>query len=145
MIGTTNARCVAPASQPGPQMWLSSPERSAKPRPRPAIFDREFSRVKEEIDTQSERLRAIGIRRRGLEQRSDELRARQYAEASAMRFVGSLEEALKQYDALAVDSDLVQEIAELEERVSGLHAWLNARKVDESIDRAKAYVSGAAA
>lgn len=111
----------------------------------PAVFDREFSRVKEEIDSQSERLRAIGIRRRGLEQRSDELRARHYAEASAMRFVGSLEEALKQYDALAVDSDLVQEIAELEERVSGLHAWLNARKVDESIDRAKAYVSGAAA
>ncbi len=83
----------------------------------PAAFDREYERVRSDIRTLSERLRGIQIRRGALERRSEEARQRQYGSLKASRFIGNLEESLQTYARIGKDSELDDEVRELQDRV----------------------------
>ncbi len=86
----------------------------------PAAFDREYERVRSDIGTLSEKLRSIQIRRKALERRSGEARQLQYESLKASRFIGNLEESLQTYARLGKDSELDDEVRELQERVKAL-------------------------
>jgi hypothetical protein len=64
----------------------------------------------------AEKLSAIQIRKRALEQTSVEVRERQFKANSASRFVGSLENALQIYERLGQDSKLVEDVTQLRDR-----------------------------
>jgi len=102
----------------------------------PAAFDREYQRVREDLDLETERLNAVRIRRRALETTSEEARERQYQLVEAARFAGGLEEAITRYDNLRTDSDLVTEVAALRSRLGAIDARL--RELDVRAETARA-------
>ena len=102
----------------------------------PAAFDRELQRVTEEVGQATERLRSVQIRKRALAGRSDEARQRQFAAQRAERFVGNLESALDLHRRLGNDSELVDEVVRLKERVRQLEAELREQDVEARKRRA---------
>ena len=102
----------------------------------PAAFDRELQRVTEEVGQATERLRSVQIRKRALAGRSDEARQRQFAAQRAERFVGNLESALDLHRRLGSDSELVDEVVRLKERVRQLEAELREQDVEARKRRA---------
>ena len=102
----------------------------------PAAFDRELQRVTEEVGQATERLRSVQIRKRALAGRSDEARQRQFAAQRAERFVGNLESALDLHRRLGSDSELVDEVVCLKERVRQLEAELREQDVEARKRRA---------
>lgn len=96
----------------------------------PAAFDRELQRVTTEVGLATERLRSVQIRKRALSGRSDEARQRQFAAQRAERFVGNLESALDLHRRLGSDSELIEEVGRLRERVQRLEADLREQDVE---------------
>jgi hypothetical protein len=101
----------------------------------PAAFDREYQRVRDDLDRETERLNALRYHRRALEDGSTEARDRQFEVTAAARFAGSLEEAIGRYDQLAADSELPTEIAALQERLASLDRELRLRDVRGAVAR----------
>lgn len=97
----------------------------------PAAFDKEYQRVQTSSRETAEKLSAIQIRKRALEQTSVEVRERQFKANAASRFVGSLENALQIYERLGQDSTLVGHVNQLRERVTALRREINAANVEE--------------
>ena len=102
----------------------------------PVAFDREYQRVKADLDLETERINAVRLRRRALQATSEEARARQYQLAESARFAGGLEEALARYDQLASDGELSVEAASLRERVSAIEERLRTLDVRAAVGRA---------
>lgn len=102
----------------------------------PAAFDREFERVKSEIRTLSEKLRGIQIRRENLEQRSGEAKQTQYDSLQASRFIGNLEQSLDTYARIGTDSELDNEVRELQESVNALNKEISEEEVNNRTRRA---------
>lgn len=102
----------------------------------PAAFDRELQRVTAEVGQETERLRAVQIRKRALSGRSDEARQRQFAAQRAERFVGNLEAALDLHRRLGSDSELVEEVVRLRELVQRLESELREQDVEARKRRA---------
>ena len=102
----------------------------------PAAFDREYQRVRADLDLETERINAVRLRRRTLQATSEEARSRQYQLAESARFAGGLEEALARYDQIASDGELSAEAAALRERVSAIEERLRALDVRAAVGRA---------
>jgi len=102
----------------------------------PAAFDREYERVRSDIGTLSERLRGIQIRRGALERRSEEARQRQYESLKASRFIGNLEESLQTYARIGKDSELDDEVRELQDQVKALEREISEAEVEAKTKRA---------
>ena len=102
----------------------------------PAAFDREYERVRSDIRTLSEKLRGIQIRRGALERRSEEARQRQYESLTASRFIGNLEESLQTYARIGKDSELDDEVRELQDRVKTLEREISEAEVEAKTRRA---------
>ncbi len=97
----------------------------------PASFDREYERVRGEIELLTERLRAVRLRVRSLQKTSEEAKKGQYDSLRASRFIGNVEQALQTYAQLGVDSELTNEIEELRERVRAIELILAEASVRE--------------
>ncbi|MFC2044355.1 DUF3732 domain-containing protein [Chloroflexota bacterium] len=102
----------------------------------PAAFDREFERVKSEIRTISEKLRGTQIRRENLEQRSDEAKQTQYDSLRASRFIGNFEQSLHTYTRIGTDSELENEVRELQESINSLNKDISEEEVNNRTRRA---------
>ncbi len=102
----------------------------------PVAFDREYQRVRREMDLETERLNAVRQRRRALTASSKEAQTRQYQITEAARFAGALEESLERYDRLSIDSDLASEIAKLQQEVRSIEARLRDSDVRAAMSRA---------
>lgn len=107
----------------------------------PASFDREFERVRAEITEITERLRGIRIRQTALERQSAEARQRQYSQRMAERFLGRLESDVKTLDSVGHDSDLVNEVGELQRRVRALEEEISEAQIQRRLRNALAGVS----
>jgi hypothetical protein len=104
----------------------------------PAAFDREYQRVKSDVDRTTERLNGIRLRRRALEMSSESARRRQYDVTAAARFLGHLEDALTRYDQIATDGELAAEVAVLRERLEAIAARLTTLGEAGALSRASA-------
>lgn len=102
----------------------------------PVAFDREYQRVRADIDLETDRLNAVRVRRRSLQASSEEARSRQYQLSEAARFAGALEEAIARYDQLSTDGELLAEVSALRERVARIDARLRELNVPAAIGRA---------
>jgi len=102
----------------------------------PAAFDREFERVRGAISSAAERLRGIQLRRRALEQTSQQARALQYTMAATARFVGGLEADLRTYESVRSDGDLQREVATLRGRVNQLERDISEEEIRRRVERA---------
>lgn len=123
-------------------MSLREIERSAGDfRSVPAAFDREFERVKSEIRTATERLQGIGIRIAAVENSSNEATQRQYDSHRVSRFIGQLEQSLETYARIGRDSDLDNEVRDLQDRVSVLEREISAGEIAARTQRALALVN----
>ena len=72
----------------------------------PASFDREMVRVKDELQTQAEKLRGVSLRKSEVESRSEEVKQIGFREAEASRFLGRVEKSLELQQALQDDGTL---------------------------------------
>lgn len=111
----------------------------------PASFDRELVRVRQEIHVQTERLRAIGLRKAEVESRSEEARAIGFREAEASRFIGRVEKGLEMQEALDDDGSLARELDALRTRERELAALISAGEVERRKKRALERIAGFAA
>ena len=111
-------------------------EELSRSRAVPASFDRELLRVRQDIKLHSERLQAIGIRKREVEGRSEEARSIGFQESEIARFIGRAEQGLEMQDALTDDGALAQEIAELKEREQELSSMISAGSIEDRKRRA---------
>jgi hypothetical protein len=102
----------------------------------PLAFDREFERIRSEITTITEKLKGVKHRKQILEKSSDEVRQRQYESLKVSRFVGNLEQALQTYTNVSGDSELVNEVKELKDRVRALENEISLKEIKARIDRA---------
>ncbi len=102
----------------------------------PASFDRELERVQQDLQSTVERLRGIRIRRQSLERTSDEAKQRQYDSLKVSRFIGNLEQSLQTYARIGFDSELDQEVAELQERVNNLEKEITEEEIKARTTRA---------
>lgn len=107
----------------------------------PAAFDRELQRVTADVGVAAEHLRSVQIRKRALTGRSEEARERQFAAKHAERFVGNLEAALDLHRRLGSDSELVEQVRLLRERVQVLEAELKGQDVEARKRRALSSVN----
>jgi hypothetical protein len=111
----------------------------------PASFDREYQRVRRELDLVTESLSGTQLRLRELRDLSENQRKRQYTELSASRFVGRLEANLRVLESVGQDSELQNEIDKLQKMVSELEREVDSRAIRERLTRALANVSSIAA
>jgi hypothetical protein len=107
----------------------------------PAAFDREYERVKQDLDLEVERVNAVRVRRRTLQESSSEARDRQYQLSEVTRFAGGLAESLAQYDRLADDGELSTEVALLRERLATIEWRLRELDTRSAIGRASKRLS----
>lgn len=102
----------------------------------PAAFDLEFTRIQQEAGVLADRLDAVQIRRKALNTRSSAAQQAQYQARKVERFVGALESSLGLYERVGTDSALQAEVARMKERVLQLRREVDARGVQERLDRA---------
>jgi Protein of unknown function (DUF3732) len=107
----------------------------------PATFDREYQRVRSEMNRLAESLTATQTRLRALEQLSEVEHSRQYTEISTSRFVGRLESDLATLENVGVDSDLQGEVNDLARRIRALEEEVAANRVKSRLERALAQIS----
>jgi hypothetical protein len=111
-------------------------EELTRSRAVPASFDRELLRVRQDIKLHSERLQAIGIRKREVEGRSEEARSIGFQESEIARFIGRAERGLEMQDALGDDGALALEIAGLKAREEELSSMISAGGIENRKRRA---------
>jgi len=102
----------------------------------PAAFDREYERVRAEIRNITEKLQGIRIRRQSLENSSEEAKQRQYDTLKVSRFIGNLEQSLETYFSIGRDSELSQEIQEIQDRVNELEGEISEAQIRSRTKRA---------
>jgi hypothetical protein len=107
----------------------------------PASFDRELERVQQELQSTLEKLRGIRIRRQALERTSEDAKQRQYDSLKVSRFIGNLEQSLQTYARIGFDSELDQEVADLQERVNSLEKDIAEEEIRARTTRALRAVS----
>jgi hypothetical protein len=107
----------------------------------PAAFDREFERVKAEIGNVTEKLRGVKIRIQSLERRSDEARRKQFESSRVSRFIGNLEQSLETYARLGQDSELDNEVQNLQQQVAALEREISEGQIATRVRRALGIVN----
>jgi hypothetical protein len=96
----------------------------------PVAFDREFERVRSEIRELTEELKSIQIQREALTQRSEEAKQTQYDSLKASRFIGNLEQSLHTYARIGTNSELDNEINELNKRIRSLEQEISEKEIE---------------
>jgi hypothetical protein len=114
-------------------------------KPAPDAFEKEFHSTRELIRTATDRLTAVRGRKNALASQSEEVRRALYRAMEIDRFLGRLDQSLSTYDGLSAGNDLVNEIAELRERVKALASAVAEREVKKREEAALAKVSAFAA
>lgn len=102
----------------------------------PVAFDREFERVRSELNLSCEKLQGIRIRIRELEKTSEDARKQQYDTLTVSRFIGNVEQALLTYESLGTDKELAGEVSELLAKVTALEKLISEGNVKERTRRA---------
>jgi hypothetical protein len=92
-------------------------------------FDREYEKVREELQILTESFNGIQFRRAALEKRSEKDKERQYEIARVERFIGNLEKSIEIYESLGTDSDLVSEIEDIKERITHLSERISEKDI----------------
>lgn len=107
----------------------------------PASFDREYERVRAEIQTNTEKLKGIRIRLNSLQQTSESAKRRQYDSLRVSRFIGNLEQSLQTYVRIGINSELDKEVDELRQRITDLEAEISEERYKARTTRALEAVS----
>ncbi|MGO8752731.1 MAG: DUF3732 domain-containing protein [Thermoguttaceae bacterium] len=100
-----------------------------------------MSHVNDDIRLAAEKLRGIAIRKREVEQRSEDARAAGYRQSERDRFLGRLERALEVYRAVEQHGDLASEVTELQSRAEALTRLISRAGVESRRNRALQKVS----
>jgi hypothetical protein len=111
----------------------------------PASLDREYQRVRSEMETIADALSATQLRLRELRNVSESEQKRQYTEISMSRYIGRIEADLRVLESVGQDSDLQAELDALEDRIRGLEKEVNPLAIRERTNRALNKVSALAA
>ena len=107
----------------------------------PAAFDREFERVKSDIRTTVEKLQSIKIRKDALERSSDKAKQSKYDSLKVSRFIGNLEQSIQTYVRVGKDSELENEVQELQDHVNELEKELSEGHIKDRTRRALGVVN----
>ena len=86
----------------------------------PASFDREMTRVRQEVKRLVDRLNGIILRKKEVESRSEEAEKSGLRSSEVSRFIGQIEQGLQVHAAMGEDGTLAAEVAELKEREATL-------------------------
>ena len=105
---------------------LAEVEASARQlSPIPAVFDRELVQVRERVRYLTDRLQAVRVRNRALEERSAALKETRWRAASVDRFLGRAEQALKMFATPGGDDTLRDDVDRLRRELEVLRAALS--------------------
>lgn len=102
----------------------------------PVVFDREYEQTKSIVQSKAEELAAIQARQRTLESRSKSAANYQFQAKKAERFIGGLEEAIKTFEKVGVDSDLANEINLLRSEILVIKESVDPNAIKERIKSA---------
>jgi hypothetical protein len=102
----------------------------------PASFDREMTRVREEMELAVDRLKGITLRKFGVEARSEEAREAGLRASEISRFLGRVESGLVVHESLGQDGELSTEVAALRERESELSSLISHAGVTRRLNAA---------
>ncbi len=111
----------------------------------PASLDREYQRVRSEMEEVAEKLTATQFRLRELRELSENASKRQYTELGISRFMGRMESDLRVLESVGQDSGLQEEVDLLERRIRALEEEVNPQAIRDRTNRALARFSGYAA
>ncbi len=111
----------------------------------PASLDREYQRVRSEMEGLTEKLTATQFRLRELRELSENASKRQYTELGISRFMGRMEADLRVLESVGEDSSLQDEVDLLERRIRALEEEVNPQAIRERTNRALSKFSGYAA
>ncbi|MGE5483617.1 MAG: DUF3732 domain-containing protein [Ignavibacteriales bacterium] len=89
------------------------------------MYDKETEEVRKELRILEERLNVIRHHRRSLEEESEESRRLRQTEENAYRFIGRLEQSLRNFDLSRDDQGLAREIKDLEDKALSLRKILD--------------------
>jgi hypothetical protein len=106
----------------------------------PAAFEREIKLTKEEIDRYSESLSSI---RKRLNEQSGKFQvnnSKKFTLENVSRFLGKVEMIVQTYDRIGTDSELEQEINEINSRIKELRNLVNEDEVTKKIESAISYI-----
>lgn len=117
---------------------------SARFKPAPDAFEREFQAVRTEIRHMTDHLDGVRKEKRALSDRSRETQQTAFKAAAIDRFLGRLEQALGTYENVSPGSDLVAEVAELKQRVQGLAVEVSEAQVARRVENALKRINQAA-
>ena len=107
----------------------------------PASFDREMTRVREEMELVVDKLKGINLRKAEVESRSEEAKASGFRSSEISRFLGRIEQGLEVHASLGEDSELVAEVAELREREAALSKVVSQAGTSKRLNSALSKVS----
>ena len=99
-------------------------------------FDRERLRLRNAVQAATERLSAIRQEISLLEQRSEQVRAETYRQDRIERFLGRLEQALQSFDRTDEDSELADEVAQLQVSIDELRKSYSESQVNRRTQNA---------
>lgn len=106
-----------------------------------AVFDKECADIRKRIRNLEDQLNTVRTHRKSLEIKSDEMSKKRQLLSEVYRFVGRLEQSLKNLEFVADESDLVEEIKKLEERISEIRTEINPNLVESKITYALQKIS----
>ncbi|MCA1050986.1 DUF3732 domain-containing protein [Priestia aryabhattai] len=107
----------------------------------PASFDREFEQVKLQIKNMTEKLEAIKLRRKSVEQLSENEKYRQYDSLKVSKFIGILEQSLATYESIGSDGILAGEIKDLESEIEELEYSVSEKTINYKVKKALEQIS----
>jgi hypothetical protein len=117
---------------------------SARFKPSPDAFEKEFQAVRAEIRHMTEHLEGLRKEKKVLSDRSRETQQAAFKSATIDRFLGRLEQALGTYEDVSPGSDLIAEVAELKQRVQALAAEVSEAQVARRVENALRRINQAA-
>jgi hypothetical protein len=122
---------------------LANVEASARQlEPVPAAFDRELNEVRERVRRLTDQFRAVRVRRKALEERSERLRSTRWRASAIDRFLGRAEQAIKMFRAREQGTELSDEVSRLREELEQLRAAISEAGIAKRIESSLRRVSG---
>lgn len=106
----------------------------------PAAFERELQIVQQQINVLTEKLDAIQKRIKAEEQSFSVNNAETYTLESISRFLGRMETAIKTYERIGTDSDLLEKIEEINVRIKKLRKDVKESEIKRKQEYALTYI-----
>jgi len=109
------------------------------------ILDKEITDIKKDLRKQEKRLNIVRKHRKLLESKSETVKLQRQNLSEIYRFIGRLEQSLRNYDSIQSNGELYQKITDLKDRIRDIERKIDPKKAKRmeklALDRISEYMS----